>query len=377
MANSERQRLLLKHCPCDWHFIFKFFLNERGILTQRAITIKDIATALNLSTSTVSKALKGSYEISAKTQDVVKEYAKQHNYRPNPVAQNLRKGISKSIAVIVPNFDNNFFSQVINGIESIAFKKDYNVIVTQTYESYTREVLNTQHHFSRSVDGLLVSLSAETENTEHFKRVQKHGLPIVFFDRVPEEIKTHKVVSNNSQGAYDVTLHLIEQGYRRIAQITSSGFLSITAERLSGYRQALEEKNIKINEEFIKYCAHGGMIKNEIFQAVKELLTLKVKPDAILTASDRLSTTTLSILSEMKIKVPEQMALAGFTNSVNADIFKPPLSVVMQPAFEMGKTATEMLISIIESKRAVTHFEKIILDTELIVRESSMKNNAT
>lgn len=342
-------------------------------MIQKVITIKDIATALNFSTSTVSKALKGSYEISAKTQAIVKEYAQQQNYLPNPIAQNLRKGRSKSIAVIVPNIDNNFFSQVINGIESVAFKKDYNVIVTQTHESYQREVLNTQHHFSRSVDGLLVSLSAETENTDHFKAVQKNGLPIVFFDRVPEEVITHKVVSNNFQGAYDATLHLIEQGYKRIAHITSSGFLSITAERLAGYIKALEENNIKVNEKYIKYCAHGGMIKDEIFQAVKELLSQKVKPYAMLTASDRLSTTTLSILSEMKIKVPEQIALAGFTNSINADIFDPPLTAVMQPAFEMGKAATEMLILIIESKRPVTHFEKITLDTELIVRKSSMK----
>jgi LacI family transcriptional regulator len=136
----------------------------------------------------------------------------------------------------------------------------------------------------------------------------------------------------------------------------------------------LEEKNIKINGSFIKYCADGGMIKDEIFQEVKELLSLKVKPDAILTASDRLSTTTLSILTELKIKVPKQIGIARFTNSVNANIFQPPLSAVMQPAFEMGKTTTEMLISIIESKRAITHFEKIILDTELIVRESSINS---
>lgn len=341
-------------------------------MKQGVITIKDIAAALNLSASTVSKALKGSYEISRKTQEIVKAYAQEHNYRPNPIAQNLRKGQSKSIGVIVPNIDNNFFSQVINGIESIAFKKDYNVIVTQTHESYEREVLNTNHHFSRSVDGLLVSLSTETESTDHFQQVQKQGLPIVFFDRVPEEIKTHKVTSNNFQGAYEATLHLIENGYKRIAHITSSDFLSITSERLAGYARALDERNIKINKKFIKNCAHGGMIKEEIFEAVKELLAMKVKPDAILTASDRLSTTTLSILCEMKIKVPEQIALVGFTNSVNADIFDPPLSAVLQPAFDMGKTATEMLISIIESKRAVTHFEKIILDTELVIRKSSI-----
>lgn len=342
-------------------------------MIQRAITIKDVALALNLSPSTVSKALKGSHEISAETQAIVKEYARQQNYRPNPIAQNLRKGRSKSIAVIVPNIDNNFFSQVINGIESIAFNKDYNVIVTQTHESFDREVLNVQHHFSRSVDGLLASLSAETENVDHFEQVQKNGLPIVFFDRVPDQIQTHKVVANNFQGAYDATLHLIKQGYKRIAHITSSGFLSITEERLAGYRNALEENGIAINEKFIKYCAHGGMIKDEIFEAVSELIKMKIKPDAILTASDRLSTITLDILSKMKVKVPEQIALASFTNSVNSDIFNPALTAVFQPAFEMGKTATELLIQIIESKRPVTHFEKITLDTKLIVRESSKK----
>ncbi|MEO9021421.1 MAG: LacI family DNA-binding transcriptional regulator [Ginsengibacter sp.] len=342
-------------------------------MKQRAITIKDLATALNLSTSTVSKALKGSHEISAETQAKVKEYAKQQNYRPNPIAQNLRKGSSKSIAVIVPNIDNNFFSQIINGIETIAFKKEYNVIVTQTHESYEREVRNTQHHFSRSVDGLLVSLSSETENVDHFIEAQKNGLPIVFFDRVSDQIETHKVISSNYKGAYDATLHLIKQGYKRIAQITSAGFLSITVERLAGYIKALEENNIKVDEQFIKYCAHGGMIKEEVHEVINELFALKVTPDAILTASDRLSTTTLDMLSQMKIKVPEQVAIAGFTNSVNTGIFNPSLTTVVQPAFEMGKTATELLIQIIESKRPVTQFEKIILDTELIVRESSRK----
>ena len=345
-------------------------------MKQKAITIKDIAIALNLSISTVSKALKGSHEISAKTQKTVKEYARKIHYRPNPIAQSLRQGTSKTIAVIVPNIDNNFFSQVINGIESIAFKKDYNVIVTQTHESYDREVLNVQHHFSRSVDGLLVSLSSETQTKDHFEEIQKNGLPIVFFDRVPDQIKTHKVISNNFQGAYDATKHLIDQGYERIAQITSSNFLSITDERLAGYYKALEENGIIINKEYIKYCAHGGMIRDEIYEVIKELLEMKVKPDAILTASDRLSTTTLNILSEMKVKVPEQMALAGFTNSVNAEIFNPPFTSVIQPAFEMGKRATELLIQVIESKRPEISFNRIILDTELIVRSSSNKKKA-
>lgn len=340
-------------------------------MKSETITIKDIAKALGLSVSTVSKALRGSYEISAETQTLVQEYAGRINYKPNPIAQGLRKGKSKSIAVIVPNIDNNFFSQVINGIESIAHKKDYNVIITQTHESYEREVLTTQHHFSRSVDGLIVSISAESENVDHFEEVQNKGLPVVFFDRVPDKIKTHKVIANNLQGAFEATQHLIQQGHRHIAHITSSDFLSITAERLEGYIRALEVNGLPVEDQYIKYCAHGGMIKEETYDALHELLALKNKPDAILTASDRLSTTTLSILTQLKMNVPGEIALVGFTNTISADIFNPPFSAVVQPAFEIGKTATELLVQLIESKRPIINFEKRVLNTELIIRKSS------
>ena len=240
-----------------------------------------------------------------------------------------------------------------------------------------REVLNVQHHFSRSVDGLLASISAETQYIDHFEEVQENGLPIVFFDRVPDQIQTHKVVSNNFQGAYDATKHLIDQGYNRIAQITSSNFLSITNERLAGYFKALEENNIPINENFLKYCAHGGMIYEEIVEALNQLLALHPKPDALLTASDRLSTMTVRILSKLKIKVPEEIALVGFTNSLSADIFAPSLSAVIQPAFNMGSTATQMLIQIIESKRPVSSFNKIVLNTNLIKNPQVVKTNPT
>ncbi len=340
---------------------------------RETITLKDIAKALNLSVSTVSKALRNSYEIGSETQALVKEYADRYQYRPNPMAQGLRKGNSKSIAVVVPNIDNNFFSQVINGIESIAHQNDYNVIVTQTHESYEREVLTVQHHFSRSVDGLIVSLSSETDNTDHFAGLQENGLPIVFVDRVPEKITTHKVIANNFQGAYEATKHLIGQGFKNIAHITSTGFLSITRERLAGYSRALEENNIPVREDLIKYCAHGGMIRDEVYAAVYDLMTMRKKPDAIFMASDRLSTTTLSILNQMKLRIPEQVALAGFTNSFSAEIFNPSFTTVVQPAIKMGQLATEMLISLIESKRPITSFDKKILDTELIIRDSSKR----
>lgn len=340
-----------------------------------AITIKDIAKALQLSVSTVSKALRGSHEISEETKKTVLAYAREFNYKPNPIAQSLKKGRSKSIGVIVCNIDNNFFSQAINGIESIAHQKDYNVIITQSQESYEREVSNSEHLSSRSVDGLIISLSAETKNVDHLIKLHQKGLPIVFFDRVTDAIHTHTVIADNYKGAYEATRHLLKQGFRRIAHITSSASLSITLERLAGYRKALEDAGIAVDERYIKFCQHGGMIHEEAHQALAELLQLPEKPDAIFTASDRLSTTTLSQLRKMKILVPGQIGLVGFTNSISADIFNPALTSVVQPALEMGRLATELLVQLIESKRPVTQFHKRILETQLTIRDSSLRIN--
>jgi LacI family transcriptional regulator len=339
-----------------------------------AITIKDIAKALKLSVSTVSKALRGSHEISEETKKNVLEYARASNYKPNPIAQSLKRGRSKSIGVIVCNIDNNFFSQAINGIESIARQKDYNVIITQSQESYEREIDNSEHLSSRSVDGLIISLSAETRCVDHLIKLHEKGLPMVFFDRITDEIATHKVIANNHRGAYEATRHLLQQGFRRIAHITSSRSLSITLERLEGYKMALEDAGLKPDPAYIQFVEHGGMIQEETHQALSQLLEMDNPPDAIFTASDRLSTTTLSLLRKMHIEVPQQIALVGFTNSISADIFHPSLTAVVQPALEMGQLATDLLIQLIESKRPVTEFQKKILDTELMIRDSSIKN---
>jgi LacI family transcriptional regulator len=336
-----------------------------------AITIKDIAKALGLSTSTVSRALRGSYEISPETKKMVMEYAERFNYRPNPIALSLKERRSRSIGVVVCEIANNFFSQAINGIESIAYNKGYHVIISQSHESYDREIVNVEHLSSRSVDGLLVSLSTETDNVDHFKKLHDKGLPIVFFDRIPADIDTHKVVVENYKGAYDATKHLIDAGYTRIAHVTNSAHLSITKERLDGYKAALLDNKLPYNEAYIKYCNHGGMIFEEIEDAIKELTTLKESPDAIFCASDRLTTSCLTALKALKIKLPEEMGLVGFTNSALVELIEPSVTAVKQPAFEMGQTATELLIQLIESKRPVTEFETRVLETELFIRHSS------
>lgn len=335
------------------------------------VTIKDIAKALNFSTSTVSRALRGSYEISDETKKIILDYAEKINYRPNPIALSLKDRRSKAIGVVVSEISNSFFSEAINGIESIAYNRGYHVIITQSHESAEREQVNVLHHASRSVDGMLISLSSGTVDQTYLKDLIDKGMPIVFFDRISDEIETNKVTANNYLGAFHATEHLITQGFKRIAHITSAPYLSISIERLHGYRDALEKHNIPFDDSFIRYCKNGGMVMEEIEEALTSLLAGKKRPDAIFTASDRITTLCFGELKKLKLK--KEMGFIGFCNTKVGDLFSPTMSVVKQPAFEIGQVAIEMLIDLIESKRPVTDFTTKIIDTELIIRESSVQ----
>lgn len=336
-----------------------------------AITIKDIARALGLSTSTVSRALRDSYQISPETKKLVLEYAKKINYSPNPIALSLKEKRSRSIGVIVCEIANSFFSQAINGIESIAYDRGYNVIITQSHESYEREVNDLQFLASRSIDGLLISVSSETKDFSHLLELQNKGLPIVFFDRIVENIETHKVTVNNFKGSYDATSHLIRNGYRHIAHLANSESLSITKERVSGYREALKHHGIEIGDSYIQYCAHGGMIYQEVEEALDQILKQETMPQALFAAGDKLTTGFLRYFKAKGIKVPEEIALAGYSNLDLTDLLNPSLTVVRQPAFEMGKAATNLLLSQVESKRPVSSFQTTVLEPELLIRDSS------
>lgn len=333
-------------------------------------TIKDIAKALNLSTSTVSRALRGSYEISDETKKQVLEYAEKINYRPNPIALSLKERKTRAIGIVVSEIANNFFSQAINGIESIAYNRGYHVIITQSHESQDRERVNVQHMAARGVDGLLVSLSSETTDLAFLKELHEKGLPIVFFDRVTDEIDTHKVVANNYMGAFHATEHLIQQGFQKIAHVTSAPYLSISKERLDGYKAALDKHQIPLDESLIKYCSHGGMIAAEVEDVLIELNKSNNKPDAIFTAGDRLTIVCYNILKQMMQK--KMPGFIGFSNIQVADLFDPALTVIRQPALDIGQAAIELLIQLIESKRPTTEFQHKVLETELIVRDSSM-----
>jgi LacI family transcriptional regulator len=338
-----------------------------------AVTIKDIAKALGLSTSTVSRALRDSYEISPETKKIVLEYAKEINYRPNPIALSLKEKRSRSIGIIVSEIANSFFSQAINGIESVAHTKGYNVIITQSHESYEKEVDNLQFLASRSVDGCLVSVSTETKDFTHITHLHDRGMHIVCFDRLVEDMQTHKVMVDNFKGAYDATTHLIKNGYKRIAHLSNSEYLSITKERQAGYRKALEYNKIPYDEALVAHCLHGGMIYEEVEDAMTKLLKLKNKPDAIFAAADKLTTNCILYCKLKKICIPETVAVIGFSNLDLTELLSPSLSVVRQPAFEMGRIAAELLIKMIEAKRATTDFETIVLQPDIFVRDSSIR----
>lgn len=336
-------------------------------MKYKAPTIKDIAQALHLSASTVSRALRDSHEISPATRQLVLEHAARLNYHPNPVALSLKEMKSRSIGVMVPEIANSFFSQTINGIESVANEKGYTVIISQSHESFEKEVSTLQYLASRSVDGLLISVSGATKDLTQLKTLHQRGFPIVFFDRIIDDISTHKVMADNFQGAYNATMHLLQQGYKRIACITNSAHLSITRERVAGYLAALEKQGVKPAPALIKYCFHGGMLPEEVTDAVAQLMKAKPRPDAIFTTSDKLTSGCMRALKKARIAIPGDMALTGFSNSEMIELLHAPIAVVRQPAFEMGQMATALLLQLIARKKPLKDFETSILQTALIV----------
>lgn len=362
-SNLYKKPTLFFRYPEDFSLVLVIKLKIVAVF--KSITIKDIAQALELSPSTVSRALNDSYEINEDTKKRVVEYAERHNYRRNSMASSLRQGRSYSIGVVVCEVANSFFSQAINGIESIAYDRGYHVIISQSHDSYDREVANIQHLANRAVDGLLISMSAETTDYSHITDLHAKGLPIVFFDRIIKDIDTHTVTSNNREGVRKATQALIDSGYRRIAHLANAAQLSITTERLDGYRQALAENNILPDETLIRHCNQGGREYQEVEDAVRYFMGLPDKPDAIFVASDRLSLGCLNAYNKIAPD-GQRPVIAGFSNSDILNLIQPGFLCVRQPAYEMGQYAMEMLIQLIESRYPAHEFENIVLDTELI-----------
>ncbi|MBO0938320.1 LacI family DNA-binding transcriptional regulator [Fibrella sp. HMF5335] len=342
---------------------------------MEAVTIKDIARALNLSTSTVSRALRDSYEISPETKRLVMDYAERINYQPNPIALSLKENRSRVLGVIVPQIANNFFSQAINGIEAVAYERGYHVIIMQTHESLEREILTVQQAVARRVDGLLISISSQTTNVAHLQAIQQRNVPIVMFDRVSAEMDTPKIVADNFGGSFAATEHLIQTGRRRIAFVAIPPFMAITQDRLAGYQAALSQYGLPYDEDLVRFVGFG---EHELAPIIDQLLDLPHPPDAFFMAFDRLALGCMTALRNRNVAIPEQVSLIGFTNISVADLLDPPMSTVVQPAQEIGHTAAERLIELIELKQKPsaplpTRPNPVSIPNQLFIRESTRR----
>jgi LacI family transcriptional regulator len=335
-------------------------------MKYNSLTIIDIANALGISKSTVSRALTDSHDISIATKKKIIEFAKAHHYEPNPAAKGLREQKTFSIGVVVPELKNNFFAQVIEGVDEVLYKKGYQLIIAQSYEQMDREVEAVQHLANRSIDGLIVSVSAKSKTYEHFRVLNKKGLPIVFFDRVPEDFQTHKVVIDNRQVAFTATEMLIQKGYKRILHIIHAQNLSISQERLKGYKEALEKNKMPFDEKLIYYCDYATTDLKEIEQNLLRFLKVKQKPDAIFSSGDRITTIIYGCLQQLGFNVPDDMAFVGFSNNTMIDLLNPYITVIRQPAFQMGKSAAELLLQLIDSKKPTKIFEQRILQPVIV-----------
>ncbi len=338
---------------------------------KSSVTIKEIAQQLGLSKSTVSRALHDSSEISTETKQKIMALVEQLDYLPNPVALSLLKSRSYTLGVLVPEIDNPFFSAVISGIEEVAYNRGYHVTIYQSHEKYDREVLNVKHIYTRRADGILVSLAIETTNYDHFQRLQDQSFPMVFFDRVWEESITNKVVVDDFDGAYKATEHLIQQGCRRVAHLAGPDSLSISQKRLHGYRAAMLDHNLPIPDG---YVVRSDLTTEGALTVADQLLDHPNRPDGIFSANDRMALGLHLAIRKRGLTMPGDIALIGFTNLPMAIMIDPPLSSMVQPAFEMGQTAARLVIDQIETdgpieRVAATH----VLKTTLLVRPSSQR----
>lgn len=339
-------------------------------MPKETITIKEIARRLGISKSTVSRALRDSSEISETTKKQVLALAQELRYSPNPIALSLLKNKTYTIGMIVPELSNPFFSIAISGVEDIAYSRGYHVMIYQSHESYERECMDTRHIATRRADGLVVSVASQTSDYQHFVELQEKNIPVVFFDRIAEDIQTHKVLVNDYQGAFDATAHLIAHGCRRIAHIAGPMSLSISRNRLNGYLDALRQHGLSPREEWIVSCEYSQV---EGTERAYQLMALRERPDGIFAASDRIALGVHWALRQLGYRIPQDVALVGFSNLPISSLVEPALSSVAQPAFEMGQQAAELLLQLIESKSPPLTYETRILTANLVPRGSSQK----
>jgi DNA-binding LacI/PurR family transcriptional regulator len=333
------------------------------------ITIKDIAKELGISPSTVSKALKGHRDISISTKKSVRELAEKWNYKPDQIALSLKSGLSKTIGVIVPEIVHYFFSTVIGGIEDLAYDSGYHVMFCQSSELYAREVKAVDTLLSNRVDGILISVSKATDNFDHFRKILDNDIPLVFFDRICDEIDTDRVIVDDETGAYEAVSHLIAIGCKNIIHLSGPPNLLIGKNRKDGYLRALREHNMPLDETNIIMCDS----REEANLVVPGLLKRADRPDGVFAVNDLTAAATMKIIIDMGYSIPDDIAVVGFTSGLISDITNPTLTSVAQHGYLIGKEAVRLLIDRLEKKHDFPSQTKII-KTELVIKGSTLRN---
>jgi LacI family transcriptional regulator len=332
------------------------------------VNLKKLAESLNVSVSTVSKALRNSYEIGSDTKKRIIEMAQKMGYSPNPYAGFLRHHKSKTIAVIVPELTNNFFIQAISGAETVAQENDYHILVYVTNDDFVKEQSIVQHLHNGRVDGVIMSLARTTNSYDHLNELIQTGVPIVFFDRICHEIETAKITTDDFTSGFNATEHLIQAGCRDIAYLSISETLSMDNKRKQGYLEALSKHDIKLNNARIVKC-NGDDETN--YKKIKQLLQGNKKPDGIFASVEKLALTTYYVCRDLKLKIPDSVKIISFSNLRTAPLLNPSLTTITQPAFEMGKQAAAILFKHLAKKRTLISNENIVIKSDLIKRDST------
>lgn len=336
---------------------------------MKNVTLKQLASKLGLSVSTVSRALTDSYEINVETKKRVKALAEELNYQPNPFAAFLRKHISKTIALIIPEISNNFFSLVIKGVETVCQEKDYYVLIYETHEDYKKEVRITNHLIGGRVDGVLISVNSENDNSDHLKELVDRNVKMVMFDRVIENFNASKVYSDDYKSSYDGVSHLVNRGCKRILFLKAGDKLSTMHQRERAYYDVLEKNNLPLDKSLVKSFVPSTEIDLEDLTK----FILEKKPDAIFCSVERLAIACYDICNNIGLSIPNDIKVITFSCLNVARLLNPSLSTISQPAFEIGKTAARLLLDEIEGKKPEEGFVNLSLPSTIIKRDSTKR----
>ena len=338
-------------------------------MRKKQVTLLELAKRLNLSTSTVSRALNDRHRISEKTRRAVKELALELEYQPNPSAKSLRESKTYIIGVLVPELSHHFFATTISGMEDAAVKEGYKIMICQSKESYERERDVASTFLGSRIDGLIVALSRETQDVRHLQIFQRKDLPIVLFDRVSYAMDSTRVVVDDFVGAKKAIDHLVEQGYKKIAHLAGPEALTNSNDRLNGYLEGLDEHRLPIKDEWIHHCQLTGA---SAIAYTQQLFESSDPPDAIFAFNDYVAIDAMKVIKSKKIKIPQEVGLVGFANTPLSALVDPSLSTVEQPAQDLGRIAIELMLEQLGNREDYEP-RTVTLPTNLIVRDSSKR----